>query len=116
MNITYNNYDWLTPDDEKNAYHTRTDSNNGSSNYNYATGQTGQMRYKRVGTVASSYFWDAGSNLGAGGWEQTDRGNMNIYASAVTPVVSFIADAGVAAVDVRMYNFIVRSADELSFF
>jgi hypothetical protein len=115
MNISLNNYDWLTPDDSKYAYHTRTNLNNGGNSYNYAEGTIGKMRYTRVGSVAKSYFWDEGSNLGAGGWQQTARGDMSCYTPAVTPVIRFKSDLVTSFVDARLYNFIVRSADEISF-
>jgi hypothetical protein len=116
MNISVNKYNWLTPDDSRRAYHTRTDINNGSSNYNYADpAGIGKMRYTRVGNIAKSYFWDDGSNLGAGGWQQTTRGNMNMYSLTVTPAIQFKSDTPTSFVDARLYNFIVRSADEISF-
>jgi hypothetical protein len=108
MIITLYNYDWLTVDPIY-AYHTRSDANNGGSTWNVATGQTGKMRIKRIGTQQFSYFWDAGTN----GWVLCARCPMTINAGDFTPRFSFHSDTITANVDAWIYNFQVYSADNL---
>jgi hypothetical protein len=107
------NYDWLTPDDSRKAYYTRSNDNNGGASMDYLglDVYSGKMRYTRVGDYFYSYFWDSTTN----GWQRTARGSMAGFSLTFRPEFEFKSDQAVANVNAWLYNFQVYSADSLDF-